>query len=105
MTGPSVIQGPKEQASYLLFSTLAAAQQRSQQIGSALHVDGVNTVYWYSITALTNGQFAMHVDPANFGVYDSKPGPTAIGQLTPSEIAALVPWSTVQPNWPPPSPV
>ena len=54
MAGPSAIQGPKEQASYLLFSTLAAAQQRSQQIGSAMHLDGTFTVYWYSITALTN---------------------------------------------------
>jgi hypothetical protein len=102
MTGSSAIQGPKEQATYLLFSTLAAAQQRSQQIASGVHCDGTNTVYWYSITALTNGQFAMHVDPPGYGVYDDKPGPTALGQLTPSEIAALVPWSTVQPNWPNP---
>jgi len=84
----------------LLFSTLAAAQQRSHQIGAAMHLEGVNTIYWYSITELTNGQFAMHVDPMGYGVYDAHPGPTAIGQLTPAEIAALVPWATVQPNWP-----
>jgi hypothetical protein len=103
MAAPNAV--PKEQQNYLLFSNLPSAQTRSKQMASGMHTDGVFTVFWYNCTQLTDGRGAISVDPDGSGTaYTSKPGPTALSQLTPSEIAALVPWATVQPLWPPQPP-
>ncbi len=83
---------PTDQA--LLFADLPTAQTRSAQMATRMGCDGVSTKYWYQIIALTNGQFAMVIQ-AN-GHYSTKPGPTALSQLTPLEITSLVPYSTVQ---------
>lgn len=78
----------------LLFTDLASAQARSAQMASQMHCDGTNTKYWYACIALTNGQGAMIVQGS--GKFGIKPGPTALSQLTPSEIATLQPYVQVQ---------
>jgi hypothetical protein len=78
-------------ASALLFSTSTAAVNRSQQMAGAMGCDGVHTKYWYPMYPLSNGQWAMIVQPS--GPFGSKPGPAALSQLTPAEIAALQPSS------------
>lgn len=84
----------------LLFSNLAAAQNRSFTMGRNMGCDGILTQYWYESIQLTNGQGCMIVrqDPP----YNEKPGPTALSQLTPNEISALQPYATIQPLLPPP---
>jgi len=52
--------------SFLLFSTPTAAQNRSGQMSNQMH-----------------------------GPYGTKPGPTALSQLTPSEISQLQPYSVI----------
>jgi hypothetical protein len=84
--------------SFLPFATLVAAQARSQQMASRMRCDGVNTMYWHWQVELTDGTACMVIEPD--GVYGTKPGATALQQLTPNEIASLVPWSTVEPIWP-----
>jgi|SRR6516165_10818908 hypothetical protein len=85
---------------FLLFSNLSSAQARSAQMAGNMHCDGALTKFWYSQQLLTDGRAALVIDPSDASPYGSKPGPTALSQLTPAEIAALVPWSTVQPFWP-----
>jgi hypothetical protein len=85
--------GPTD--TFLIFPNLAAAQARSQQLATRLGCDGVNTVFWYAQIQLTDGTAALVINAS--GDFDSTPGPTALSQLTPSEITALVPFSTVQP--------
>jgi hypothetical protein len=85
---------------FLLFANLAAAQARSRQLAGAMHVDGTNTVYWHMAVQLTDGSACMVIESDPKSPYSAKPGPTALSQLTPSEIAALVPWSSVQAIWP-----
>jgi hypothetical protein len=80
--------------SALLFADLKAAQARSQQIATAMGCDGVMTKYWYECVALTNGQGAMIVRLT--GEFDATPGPSALEQLTPTEITALQSHATVQ---------
>jgi hypothetical protein len=65
-----------------------------------MHCDGVNTMYWHWQVELTDGTACMVIEPT--GPYSSKPGATALQQLTPNEVASLVPWSTVEPIWPQP---
>jgi hypothetical protein len=87
--------------SALLFTDLPSALARSQQMASRMGCDGVNTKYWYGCIQLTNGQGAMIIDGSR-PAYGTKPGPTALSQLTPAEIAALQPYSAVQALLPPP---
>jgi hypothetical protein len=84
--------------SAILFTDLPTALARSQQMASTLGCDGVFTKYWYQCIQLTNGQGAMIVQGS--GPFGSKPGPTALSQLTPAEIAALQSYTTVQPLLP-----
>jgi hypothetical protein len=85
-------------SSFLIFNDLPTAQTRSAQMATRMGCAG-GTLFWYWIIPLTNNTFAMVVDAS--GEYGTKPGPTALSQLTPSEIAALVPFLTVQPLLPP----
>jgi hypothetical protein len=84
--------------SALLFIDLPTALARSQQMAGALNCDGVFTKYWYECIQLTNGQGAMIVRGS--GPFGTRPGPTALSQLTPSEITALESYTTVQPLLP-----
>jgi hypothetical protein len=84
--------------SALLFANLAAAQARSAQLATNLGCDGVFTKYWHECIQLTNGQGALIVRAS--GPFSTKPGPTALTQLTPIEIAALETYTTVQPLLP-----
>jgi hypothetical protein len=79
--------------SFLLFSTPTAAQNRSGQMSNQMHCDGVLTKFWYEVLPLTDGRGAMAVRPT--GPYGTKPGPTALSQLTPSEISQLQPYSVI----------
>jgi hypothetical protein len=79
--------------SALLFADMPTAQARTALMATRLGCDGVGTKYWYYLIQLTNGQVAMIVNQS--GPFDSSPGPTALSQLTPIEIAALVPSSTI----------
>jgi hypothetical protein len=84
--------------SALLFSNLAGAQNRSAQLAGNMKCDGVLTKYWHECIQLTNGQGALIVQPS--GPFGPKPGPTALTQLTPAEIAALQTYAQVQPLLP-----
>jgi len=88
--------------SFLQFTSLTAAQNRALQLASAMHVDGVFTQFWHEQIACTDGSAVLVIHSS--GPYSSKPGATALQQLTPSEIAALVPYATVQAILPYPLP-
>jgi hypothetical protein len=86
--------------SFLPFVDFAAAQARSKQMANSMRCDGENTMYWHMQVELTDGTACMVIEPD--GAYSQKPGASALQGLTPNEIASLVPWSTVEPIWPPP---
>jgi hypothetical protein len=86
--------------SAILYANLAAAQARSAQTATALGCDGVFTKYWWECDQLTNGQGALIIQAS--GSFGTKPGPTALQQLTPAEIASLQTYATVQPLLPKP---
>jgi hypothetical protein len=87
--------------SALLFSNLAGAQQRSAELAGHMHCDGVNTIYWHECIQLTDGRGMMTIRPT--GEFGTKPGQTALQQLTPAEIASLQPYSAVSSLLPPPA--
>lgn len=80
--------------SALIFADFASAQTRSRQMASRMNCSGI-TQFWYETIQLTDNRGIIVVTPGN-GPYGTKPGPTALSQLTPAEIAALVPYATVQ---------
>lgn len=82
---------------YLVFSTLAAAQARSAQQCTALHCDGVHTIYWWPVVSTTTGG-AIQVRPGD-PCFDATPKATgacgppsayASATLTGAEQSALV---------------
>jgi hypothetical protein len=75
-------------ASYLVEPTLTAAKARSQQQCAALGCDGVRTIYWWPVVALTDGTAAVVIQAS--GPYSAKLtlGARTTG-LTDAEIAAL----------------
>jgi hypothetical protein len=83
----------------LLFSDLASAQARSAQMATSMGCDGVNSKFWYVTVGLTDGRGALIVESTR-SAYGTKPGPTALTQLTPAEISALQPSSVVIPLLP-----
>jgi hypothetical protein len=90
---------PQPTDSFLLLADLASAQLRSSQMATRMGCDGVATKYWYDVIPLTNGQGAVCVQAS--GIYGTKPGATALSQLTPAEIAALASFLSVQVLLPP----
>jgi hypothetical protein len=84
---------------YLVFSTLAAAQARSQTQALALGCDGVQTDYWWPVVPTATGGAVRTApgDPcydaviaAACGITKSHPGATAVTGLTPTEQTELV---------------
>jgi hypothetical protein len=80
--------------SALLFTDLPSAQARSLQLATNIGCDEIFTKYWWECIQLTNGQGALIV--RSTGKFGSKPGPTALSQLTPIEITALQSYAAVQ---------
>jgi hypothetical protein len=89
--------------SFLLFDNHAMSQDRSKQMADGMQCDGVNTTHWHMQVELTDGTSCMVIEPD--GPYGPTPGGDPSQQLTPEEIASLVPWSTVEPIWPKPPPM
>lgn len=72
---------PVQAAEYLTYSTLAAAQARSQAECTARGCDGVHTIYWWAVVPNTsNGSGAVMIDGTP---YDTT-------GLTAAEQAALI---------------
>lgn len=46
---------------YLVFPNQAAALARSNQQALANGCDGINTIYWWNVVPLTNGQWAIEL--------------------------------------------
>lgn len=86
--------------SYLIFADMAGAQSRSNQLARSVHCDNVNTLYWHQQVQLTDGRAVLVIKES--GPYSHKIGPSALQQLTPNEIASLVPFSAISSVWPPP---
>lgn len=86
---------------YLVFPTLAAAQARSQQQCAALGCDGVRTVFWWPVIALTGGGGAVQIrpgDPCFDKTYTAGCGSAGSGPgtgMTTTEQSALAPATSV----------
>jgi hypothetical protein len=75
--------------SYLVFPTQAQAMARSQQQCQTLGCDGVKTIYWWNVVSLSNGSWAVQIQPsAPFGASVTV-GPDTAG-LSTAEAAALL---------------
>ena len=92
-------QAQQATSSYLVESSLTAARARSAAQCTALGCDGVDTKYWWSVYALTDGTAVVEIEPAGpYGAsFTSSKGS---GSLTTAEQAVLVPYSTIQPLLP-----
>lgn len=49
---------------YLVLSTPAGAQTRSQRQCAALGCDGVLTIWWWNVVSLTDGTGAVEIQPS-----------------------------------------
>jgi hypothetical protein len=90
--------------SFLPFADLASAHNRAAQMAARMGCStaaGATTLFWYEQIQLTDNTAVLVIRPGD-DPYGSKPGPTALSQLTPGEIASLVPYSSIASKLPPP---
>jgi hypothetical protein len=90
---PSVAfaQAVQTSTTYLVLPTLQGAQARSQTQCAEVGCDGVQTIYWWEVDALTDGTAAIAIQPSGpYGKMAVAKACAAGCGLSPSEIAATV---------------